>query len=94
MNALLNAVPDVKYVTVSYKTEVFTELGWKFVEITAEAKPLNTTLVKVSRVLYINSKPPVGFVGDKRSGFNAVAIARREVGVSKRLSSCTIHRTE
>lgn len=81
-------------VTIEYNASVCTPAGWRSVTITAEAE-LNKTgkMATVTRVVMIDGEEPTGYAsrtGAKRQRYNAAGIAKREIGVRKRVSSCSV----
>ena len=78
---------------IEYKSSVMVAAGWRSVTITAEAESLSPKMAIVTDVLAIDGEEPNGYAsrtGANRQKYNASAIAKREVGVKKRLSSCEV----
>lgn len=78
---------------INYQASVFTPAGWRSVTIEARAEKTSPKMAKVIEVISIDGDAPVGYTsrtGAKRQTYHAAGIAAREVGVKKRLSSCTI----
>ena len=82
---------------VEYKSSVFTPAGWRGVTITAEAERTSLRMVEVTKVITIDGDAPIGYTsrtGAKRQQYNAVGVARREVGKRKRISSIFVVDTQ
>jgi hypothetical protein len=83
----------MEIITIKYNTSVFTAVGWRGVTIEANAQQISAKTAEVIEVLLIDDEQPVGYTsrtGAKRQTYNAAGVARREVGMKKRLSSCEI----
>jgi len=79
--------------TIRYSASVFTDAGWRGVEITAEAVRTSPKMLEVLLVTEIDGEAPTGYTsrtGAKRQRYNAAGIAKREVGKRKRASACEI----
>jgi|32_taG_2_1085360.scaffolds.fasta_scaffold13787_6 hypothetical protein len=80
-------------ITIAYNSSVFTQAGWRSVEIRAIAKKTSEKMAEVEKVLEIDGEAPVGYTsrtGAKRQTYNAAGIANREIGKKKRINSCAL----
>jgi len=81
-------------ITIRYTASVFTQAGWRSVNITALAEPSKTgKMARVIEVVAIDGKTPttgMSRTGAKRQAYNGKSIAQREVGANKRISACVI----
>jgi hypothetical protein len=78
---------------INYKTSVHVPAGWRSVDITARARRISPGMAEVVEVLEIDYKEPRGYMsrtGALRQAYNGLAVAEREIGKRKRLSSCFI----
>jgi hypothetical protein len=78
-------------IIIKYSSSVLTPAGWRHVSIEAEAKKTSEKMVTIIQVLKIDGNSPVGYTsrtGAKRQKYHAAGIAKREVGMRKRLSAC------
>jgi len=79
---------------IKYKTAVMVAAGWRSVSVTAEASLSKTgKMATVEQVLLIDGKKPNGYAsrtGANRQKYNADSIAKREVGLKKRVSACVV----
>jgi len=82
-------------VLIEYKTNVFTQAGWRPVMIEAEATQIRAVpeAFRVIRVLLINDQKPYVWMsrtGAARQSFNGLSIAAREVHKVLNGSSCRV----
>jgi hypothetical protein len=80
-------------IIVEYNSSVMVPAGWRQVTIKAEAEKTSEKMATVITVLEIDGEEPTGYTsrtGAKRQTYHAAGIAQREVGMKKRLSSCTV----
>jgi hypothetical protein len=80
-------------IQVSYSASVFVPANWRQVRIEAMARQISPGMAEVAEVLAINGEVPSGHqsrTGAARQRFNGQAIAAREVGARKRLSTCDV----
>jgi len=87
-----DSLPSIE-ITVVYNTSVFTQAGWRGVEVKAKATKKTEKMAVVEEVLTIDGEAPVGYTsrtGAKRQRYHAAGIVQREVGAKKRLSSCEL----
>jgi hypothetical protein len=78
---------------ISYNSSVFTQAGWRSVEIIANAEKLSEKRCKIVDVIDINGDGNTGYAsrtGAKRQEYNVGRAAECEIGKIKNLSSCTI----
>ena len=79
---------------IRYESSVYTPAGWRGVSVVADATASATgKMAVVNSVLSIDGETSFGYTsrtGAKRQTYNSAGIARREIGVRKRLSACTI----
>jgi hypothetical protein len=78
---------------INYKTSVHVPAGWRSVDITARARRISPGMAEVFEVLEIDYKKPsdsMSRTGAARQRFDGLAVAEREIGKRKRLSSCFI----
>jgi hypothetical protein len=78
---------------IEYTASVFTAAGWRSVAITADAERVSDGMARVVAVTAIDGEDPrpgMSRTGARRQQFNGAAIAAREVGARKRLSSCSL----
>jgi isopentenyl diphosphate isomerase/L-lactate dehydrogenase-like FMN-dependent dehydrogenase len=78
-------------ITITYDASVFTQAGWRSVEIKAKAIKTSEKMAEVTEVLEIDGEMPIGYAsrtGAKRQTYNAKGIAQREIGKKKRLGAC------
>jgi hypothetical protein len=78
---------------IEYKAAVFTQAGWRSVNITAEVDQVSPGMAVVKTVTAIDGEEPksnMSRTGAKRQAFHGTGIAAREVGARKRLSTCQL----
>jgi hypothetical protein len=78
---------------ISYNSIVYTAAGWRHVYIEADAEQISAGMARVTRVISIDGDAPhygMSRTGAKRQSYNGNAVAAREVGAKKRLSSCNV----
>ena len=78
---------------IKYQSSVCTPAGWRGVTILAKATQISPGMARVDAVTEIDGEPPVGTLsrtGARRQEFYAPSIVKREIGLRKRLSACTI----
>lgn len=78
---------------IEYKTGVHTPAGWRSIDIRARVELTSPKMAKVVEVIEVDGQAPARHqsrTGAKRQAFSGTYIAQREIGATKRLSSCTI----
>ena len=78
-------------VTVEYSGSALTPAGFRNVKIKAEIELTSAKMGIVKRVLAIDGEEPnhgMSRTGANRQRYNGLALAEREIGKKKRLSTC------
>lgn len=78
---------------ITYNSSVFTPAGWRHETITARAEALSPKRARVVEVIDVGGNGAAGYAsrtGAKRQQYSVTSVARREAGVIKNLSACTI----
>ena len=80
-------------ITISYKSSVMVDAGWRSVCVTAIADKISTGMAVVTEVTDIDGNGNAGYAsrtGAKRQKYNVSGIASREIGKRKRISACQV----
>ena len=80
-------------ITIKYTTGVYTHAGWRSETVTAQAAKISDKRARVTEVIDVGENGNTGYAsitGAKRQQYSVGAVAGREVGKIKNLSSCGI----